>query len=66
MDASLKIEASGDQSGSFQLDLSGPFDNNGSGDAKFDLTAKGSGDVAGQSLDFEAGAIFTGDAGYIN
>ena len=66
MDASLKLEASGDQSGSFQLDLSGPFDSNGSGDAKFDLTAKGSGDVAGQSFDFEAGAIFTGDAGYIN
>ncbi len=66
MDASLKLEASGDQSGSFQLDLSGPFDSNGSGDAKFDLTAKGSGDVSGQSLDFEAGAIFTGDAGYIN
>jgi hypothetical protein len=66
MDASLKIEASGDQSGNFQVDVSGPFDGNGSGDAKLDLTVKGSGDIAGQSVDFEAGAIFTGDAGYIS
>ena len=49
MDASLKIEASGEQSGNFQIDVSGPFDDNGSGDAKLDLTAKGSGDIAGQS-----------------
>ncbi|MGZ8667688.1 MAG: hypothetical protein ACXWZM_11350, partial [Solirubrobacterales bacterium] len=66
MDVSLTIEASGEQSGNFQIDVSGPFDDNGSGDAKLDLTAKGSGDSAGQSVDFEAGAIFTGDAGYIS
>jgi hypothetical protein len=65
MDASLKVEASGNQDANFDIGLSGPFDSNGSGDAKFDLTAKGSGDAAGQNLDFEAGAIFTGNAGYI-
>ena len=66
MDASLKIEASGEQSGNYQIEVSGPFDDNGSGDAKLDLTATGSGDIAGQNADFEAGAIFTGDAGYIS
>ena len=30
------------------------------------MTAKGSGDVGGQNPEFEAGAVFTGDAGYIN
>ncbi len=65
-DASLKIEANGDQSGNFEIDLSGPFDTNGSGDAKLDMTAKASGDVQGQNFEIEAGAIFTGDAGYLN
>jgi hypothetical protein len=66
IDASLNIEASGDESGNFEVKVSGPFDDNGSSDAKLDLTAKGSGDIAGQSVDFEAGAIFTGEAGYIS
>ncbi len=66
VDATLKIGASGDQGGNFQINLSGPFDDNGSGDAKLDMTAKASGDLQGRSFDVEAGAIFTGDAGYIN
>ena len=66
IDASLKIEASGDQSGNFDIGVSGPFDSSGSGDPKLDITAKVTGDVSGQSLDFEAGAIATGDAAYIN
>ncbi len=66
IDASLKVETSGDQSGNLQIDVTGPFDDNGSGDAKLDLTAKGSGDLAGQSVDFEAGANFTGNSGYVD
>ena len=66
VDGTLKIEAGGDQGGNFDINVSGPFDNNGSGDAKLDLTAKASGDAQGRSFDVEAGAIFTGDAGYIS
>jgi hypothetical protein len=65
VDASIKLEASGSQSGTFDIGVSGPFDSNGSGTPKFDMTAKVSGDFSGQSLDFEGSAISTGDAAYI-
>lgn len=65
VDASIRIEASGAQSGSFDISVSGPFDSSGPGVPKFDMTAKLSGDAGGQNLDFEGSVTSTGDAAYI-
>jgi hypothetical protein len=66
LDASAKIEISGQQSANFEGSLSGPVDGHGNGVPKFDLTAKLSGEGGGQSIDFEGGITSTGDAAFVS
>jgi hypothetical protein len=66
LDASAKIEISGQQSANFEGSLSGPVDGHGNGVPKFDLTAKLSGEGGGQSIDFEGGVTSTGDAAFVS
>jgi hypothetical protein len=66
LDASLEIDIAGDGGGQFTANLSGPIDGSGEGTPTFDLTADISGEGGGDSIDFEGGAISTGDAGYIS
>ncbi len=66
LDASFKLEVSGQQSANFEGSLSGPIDGHGNGVPKFGLTAKLSGEGGGQSIDFEGGITSTGDAAYVN
>lgn len=66
LDASFKLEISGQQSANFEGSLSGPVDGHGNGVPKFGLTAKLSGEGGGQSIDFEGGLTSTGDAAFVN
>ena len=66
LDASFKLEISGQQSANFEGSLSGPVDGHGNGVPKFDLTAKLSGEGAGRSIDFEGGVTSTGDAAFVS
>jgi hypothetical protein len=61
-DLSLSLSGSG-QGESFDIELSGPFENQGEGEVpKFDLTAR----VDTSDTDFEGGLISTGDAAFVN
>jgi hypothetical protein len=68
VDLDLSLSAEGDEGGSFDASLTGPFQ----GDPddpntlpQLDWTLTASGDGGGQSLDFEAGAVVTEDNAYI-
>lgn len=68
LDLSFKVEASGDQGGNLDAQLSGPFEDRGKGEVPgFDLTASaaitGSGD---DDFSFDGGLLSTGDAAFVN
>lgn len=62
------VSADGDQGGSFEASLSGPFQgdpNDENAVPQLDWTASVSGEGAGQSLDFNGGLVVTGDNAYV-
>jgi len=62
------VSADGDQGGSFEASLSGPFQGDPSDEnavPQLDWTASLSGEGAGQSLDFSGGLVVTGDNAYV-
>ena len=68
LDVSLDVSAQGAQGGSLQAKLSGPLQGNADDPTafpQFALTAQASGDVAGQKIDFQAGATATADQAFI-
>jgi hypothetical protein len=68
-DLSLGISAEGDEGGSFDASLAGPFqgDENATGEfPQFDLTASLTGEGGGESIDFEGGLIATSDQAFVS
>jgi hypothetical protein len=68
-DLSLSASAEGQEGGSIDASLGGPFegDENQSGEfPQFDLTASVSGEGGGQSISFEGGVIATTDQAFIS
>jgi hypothetical protein len=68
-DLSLKLDVNveGDQGGSLNAELSGPFESQGDNKVpKLDFDVSASGSAQGQSLNFDGGLISTGDAAYVN
>jgi hypothetical protein len=62
------VSADGDQGGSFEASLSGPFQGdpgNENAVPQLDWTASLSGEGAGQSVDFSGGLVVTGDNAYV-
>jgi hypothetical protein len=66
LDISLGIDVSGDQGGSFDASVSGPFESQGKNKIpKFDLDAKVDTSGQGQDVNFEGGLISTGDSAFV-
>jgi hypothetical protein len=68
LDLSASISAEGDQAGSFDASLSGPFQgdpDNPNALPQLDLTASASGEGGGQSIDFEGGLVVTDDNAFV-
>ena len=62
------VTADGDQGGSFEASLSGPFQGDADNEAaipQLDWTASASGEGAGQSVDFSGGLVVTTDNAYV-
>jgi hypothetical protein len=62
------VSADGDQGGSFEASLSGPFQGDPDNEAsipQLDWTATATGEGAGQSIDFSGGLVVTEDNAYI-
>jgi hypothetical protein len=68
LDLDLSMSAEGDEGGSFEAGLTGPFQgdpDNPNTLPQLDWTLTASGEGGGQDLDFEAGAVVTEDNAYI-
>ena len=68
LNLSVGVSASGDQGGSFDASLSGPFQgdpDNPNTIPQLDWTGSVSGEGAGQSIDYEAGLVVTDDNAYV-
>jgi hypothetical protein len=67
LDITLNASAEGEQGGSFEASLSGPFQSQGEGQVPlFDLTADVSGEAQDQSISFSGGLTSTGDKAFVN
>lgn len=65
IDAAMTIEIEGDEAGTVELGLKGAVENASQEAPDMDLTVSIDGDVDGESVDFEAGAILTAEAGAV-
>jgi hypothetical protein len=68
LDLSASVSAEGDQGGSFEASLSGPFQGDPDDPTalpQLDLTASLSGEGGGQNLDFEGGVVVTDDNAFV-
>jgi hypothetical protein len=68
LDVGLTVSAQGDQGGNLTAKLSGPVQGNPDDPTafpQFGLTAEASGDIAGQRVDFQAGATATADQAFV-
>ncbi|MGH2962268.1 MAG: hypothetical protein ACRDL3_08765 [Solirubrobacterales bacterium] len=66
LDLALNASAEGEEGGSFDASLSGPFQGAEDEFPELDLTASLSGEGGGQSIDFEGGLITTADAAFVS
>jgi hypothetical protein len=65
---SASVEAEGEEGGSFEGSITGPFQGDADNPAaipEIDFDASASGDVAGQTLDFQGGLAITEDNAYV-
>jgi hypothetical protein len=68
VDLDLSVSAEGDEGGSFEASLGGPFQGDPDDPTtipQLDWTLTASGDIGGQSVDFEGGAVVTPDNAYV-
>jgi hypothetical protein len=65
---SINVEATGEDAGTFDAEVSGPFDTQGDETKvpKFDLSAKLDASSKEEDVNFDGGLISTGDAAYIS
>lgn len=67
LDLSLDVNAEGKEGGDVKVHLSGPFEAGAKGDLpQLDITAEVRGSARGEDLDFDGGATFLGDHGFVN
>ena len=67
LDISLDVSAEGDNGGSFEAKLTGPFQSEGEGKIpQLDLDASVNGSGSGQNVSFEGGITTTGDQGFVS
>ena len=67
IDLSLDVKARGDKGGDIDVSLSGPFQSGGEGQLpQLDLTAKVSGSVSGDDIDFDGGLVLLPNRAYVN
>lgn len=67
VDLTLTIDAEGgNQPGSVEIDLNGPFDGSGEEVPRFDIDAEITGETSDNDVDFSGGLTSTGDAAYVN
>lgn len=67
LDLSLAIDAKGNEGGTIDVSLSGPFESEGEGQLpKLDLTASANGSITGEAIDFKGGLVLFPDRAYVN
>lgn len=66
LDASFEIHASGAEGGEVEVTLSGPFESiEGGATPNLDMTAKATGTVNGEKIDFEGGLVLLPNSAYV-
>ena len=68
LSVTASVNAEGDQGGSFEFSLTGPFQGDPNNDAtlpQLDWTATATGEGAGQSIDFSGGLVVTDDNAFV-
>lgn len=67
IDLSLSVKAEGDEGGNLDISLSGPFQSEGEGKLpQLDLTAKASGSIGGEDIDFDGGLMLLSNSAYVH
>jgi hypothetical protein len=62
----LETSAEGEQGGNFTADFAGPFQFEGDEFPRFDFDLRAEGSGAGRDIDFEGGAVSTGQEGFVS
>ncbi|MEX2105729.1 MAG: hypothetical protein WD810_02415 [Solirubrobacterales bacterium] len=65
LDLSLSVNAEGDEGGDIDVSLSGPFQSQGKELPQLDMTAKASGTIEGEAIDFEGALTLLSDRAFI-
>ena len=66
LDLSVNVDVSGDEGGSVDVSVSGPFQSKGGSELpELDMTAEASGSVGGKDIDFEGGIVLVPNKAYI-
>jgi hypothetical protein len=67
LDLSVKVDVSGDEGGTVDVGLSGPFQSGGKNQLpELDLTAEANGSVGGKDVDFEGGIVLVPNKAYVS
>lgn len=67
LELSLGIDAKGEEGGSVDVSLSGPFQSRGEEKApELDLTARADGSIGGEEVNFEGGLVLLPDKAFVN
>ena len=67
LDLKFNLDVKGSQAGTFNAELSGPFESQGNNQVpKLDFAAKASANGQGRNFNFDGGLTSTGDAAYVN
>ncbi|MEX2107570.1 MAG: hypothetical protein WD827_01635 [Solirubrobacterales bacterium] len=67
LDLSVDVKASGDEGGDIAVSISGPFQSLGKGEIpELDMTAKVSGSVSGEDIDFDGGLVLFPNSAFLS
>jgi hypothetical protein len=67
LDLAVNVDVSGDEGGSVDVNVSGPFQSGGADQLpELDLTAEANGSVGGKDVDFEGGIVLVPNKAYVN
>jgi hypothetical protein len=67
LDLSVKVDVSGDEGGTVDLNVSGPFQSKGKNQLpEADMTAEASGSVGGKDIDFDGGIVLVPNKAYVS
>ena len=66
LDLSLDVNAEGDEGGTINISLSGPFEDQGEGNMpQLDLSASANGSIGGEDINFDGGLTLLPDSAYV-